>query len=161
MKILFLDIDGVLNSDEWFRANADHLEDGTLEPHRDLDREAVERLNQIIKATDARIVISSTWRKFYSFLGLRDVLSANGFRYPLNIIDTTPHRPSYYRGQEIGLWLHESRFQNVLATDSVENFVILDDCTDLDPFLNELVQTQWEGGLQDEHVAEVIRRLTT
>jgi len=59
---LFLDIDGVLNTGRY----SDYLiENGLCETNADgylFDPEAVQNLEHIIDATDAKIIITSTWR---------------------------------------------------------------------------------------------------
>lgn len=55
MKVIFLDIHGTLTSPE-FRKERDHLSIG-----REVDRRAVARVNRIVEATGARIVVSSDW----------------------------------------------------------------------------------------------------
>lgn len=52
MKVLFLDIDGVLNDHSWDAA----VMCGQIHPDK------VDRLNRVLRATDARIVLSSAWR---------------------------------------------------------------------------------------------------
>lgn len=52
MKILFLDIDGVLNSHDF-----DH--EALSGP---IHRDKMELLNKVLKVTDSKIVISSSWR---------------------------------------------------------------------------------------------------
>ena len=56
MKIIFLDIDGVLNSEmyEWSR--------GEDRADNRIDLSRVRLLKDIVSATDAKIVLSSTWR---------------------------------------------------------------------------------------------------
>jgi hypothetical protein len=62
MKYLFLDIDGVLNTGQY----SNYLvENGLCETDADgylFDPEAVQNLEYIIEATDAKIIITSTWR---------------------------------------------------------------------------------------------------
>lgn len=62
MNYLFLDIDGVLNTGRY----SNYLvENGLCETDADgylFDPEAVQNLEYIIEATDAKIVITSTWR---------------------------------------------------------------------------------------------------
>ena len=48
MKIIFLDIDGVISTEK---------------SHYVLDKDACDLLGKIIDATDAKIVISSSWRR--------------------------------------------------------------------------------------------------
>ncbi len=55
MKVLFLDIDGVLNS-ERFREE---------EPGQAVDRRAVGLLKRVIDATGAKLVLSSGWRFWF------------------------------------------------------------------------------------------------
>ena len=52
MKILFLDIDGVLNGHEW----DDEAKSCNIR------RECVKHLNRVVKETGCRIVLSSAWR---------------------------------------------------------------------------------------------------
>jgi hypothetical protein len=69
MKIVFLDIDGVLN-DSRFNAAAESSS---------LLRPAVERLNQILRASGAKLVLSSSWR----YLILERAMTVEGFEYLL------------------------------------------------------------------------------
>lgn len=55
--VLFLDIDGVLNSVETMRSGRWNAGTETLDP------ENVERLDRLIQLTGAVVVVSSTWRK--------------------------------------------------------------------------------------------------
>ena len=58
MKIIFLDIDGVLNSIGWVERTK-----GTAYEDKEIDPSKVRLLKQIIDKTDAKIVLSSTWRE--------------------------------------------------------------------------------------------------
>ena len=142
-KILFLDIDGVLNSahviDEQRRADA-------------IDRDMVERVNRIIDATDCKIVISSSWRLYHTFRNLKRCLTQHGMRDVA--IDITPEldRAENNRGDEICAWLG--------IHPEVTQFVILDDYNDMGDIKDHLVQTTFKHGLQDEHVAKAISLLT-
>ena len=56
--IVFLDIDGVLNSYSWWARRT------TMEfPYREFDPVCVSRLSGLVERVDADIVISSPWRK--------------------------------------------------------------------------------------------------
>ena len=65
-KVLFLDIDGVLNSDSFFCSKYHNFlrlfrgEQGVMH-----DPRAVKLLGKICKATNCKIVMSSTWKAFY------------------------------------------------------------------------------------------------
>jgi len=73
MKLIFLDFDGVLNSNKYFKS----LKRKKI-PHEkilnSLSPEMVERLNKIIEATNAKIVISSTWRTMHTPEELKNFL---------------------------------------------------------------------------------------
>lgn len=174
MKVIFLDIDGVLN----WRATVDRIS-GYIGfcPAR------IARLNRITAAVpDAKIVVSSTWRHCFDtdayrdFPGLVALLKKRGVS--AEIIDKTPHRFSYLpRGGEIREWIRAWKAEN--PGQKLE-IVVLDDDTagmlahgddDLRPFhVVTSFDGQWdfragaetlleEGGLLDKHVDQAIKVL--
>lgn len=156
MKVLFLDMDGVLNSDLWL----DERKDWVLEkkrqtkvhPWRDvIDPEAVARLNTILEQTGAKVVISSAWRHQNSPEEMRGHLEHHGFKG--RIIGQTPARLSNYtRWLEIEWWLNE---QQVCP----EGIVILDDIKDFGFYTSYRVWTDPTWGLQDTHVEKAVEIL--
>ena len=141
MKIIFLDFDGVLNFS------------GFLEERENIhaiDPVCVHRLNRIIDATDAQVVVSSTWRIFFNNQQLREILRDAGFKGQL--IDTTIDLGGH-RGDEIRHWLN-----NHLG---VTSFVILDDNDDgiSDHFKDQWVETSFVTGLLKVHVEKAINIL--
>ena len=119
-KVIFLDIDGVLNvycegRDEYGCTFHKHFEDN---------------LSWIIKQTKAKIVISSTWR-FSGLEILKEMWDKRGL--PGEVIDITPDLNNLKRGDEIQHWLDNNK---------VINYVIVDDDNDmLDIQKNNFVQT--------------------
>lgn len=84
-KIIFLDIDGVLNSMELF----DKLEERDMEPFMgiDVDEDNLEQLRYIVERTGAQIVLSSSWRhawheKRADDQGRESIGSGHGFLWP-------------------------------------------------------------------------------
>ena len=156
-KVLYLDNDGVLNTDSWFKKKHSKgllVTDLSLEAKaQDLDPLMVQRLNEIVEATDCNIVISSSWRLMWPFETLREILKLAGFRYGHKIIGDTPRLSD--RPQEIEFHIKANNLENA-------NIVILDDW-DMDHLSHLLVQTcHWDpidGGLTEKHKNEVIRRL--
>lgn len=67
MKAIFLDIDGVLNSDEHtaFIKSFVTYNDNMIEP---FDDECLHNLKYIVDETDAKIIITSIWRLFPDYL---------------------------------------------------------------------------------------------
>lgn len=107
MKLLFLDIDGCLNTHSWDQ----DAKSSTL------DRDKVERLNYVLNETGARIVVSSAWR--YMVHG--GAMTLGGFDYLLRthgviadavvgitrmdtMIDKEAPKPDE-RGEQISDWL--------------------------------------------------------
>lgn len=149
MKIIFLDIDGVLNSRQWILQIKERFDD----PKNQMDLKLVKRFNHITESTKANIVISSTWR--YSFRDQLKKLQECMVSYGIsgNIIGMTDC--SGYgncRSDEIEEWLNNN--------SGIERFIIIDDNTlggKMDQFL---IKTDWEDGLQDHHVDQIIKLLT-
>jgi len=154
MKIIFLDIDGVLNH-AWSNGNCNDRWESYL----------IARLNIITDMTQAKIVLSSTWRKGYSSMqALWDAFTKMGIKG--DVIDRTPwglHKKRNLkgantmipRGEEIQAWLDENNNLNI------EKFIILDDESDMLHLSEHLIQTNYfDGGLHDCHMWECIRRLT-
>ena len=135
-KIIFLDIDGVLNTQDWHSRM-------TKETPKDefgyaFDPVAVANLARIIEETDAVIVISSSW-KFFGVAKLREMWKIRNL--PGTILDITPNTVSdemllnanleefqlgVCRGNEIKEWLSKHKGE-------VSNYVIIDDFDDLLP----------------------------
>ena len=102
-NILFLDFDGVLVTD---RGQKYHLEaNGTLrDDHGALfDPECVGCLKEIINATDAEIVVTSTWKMEMGLEGIRQMWRDRDL--PGNVIGVTPDIDPIHRGDEIAAWL--------------------------------------------------------
>lgn len=161
-KVLFLDLDGVLNSPTWFRHRGP-AGDGVEIDHA-IDPAAMARLNRLCAAVQPAIVISSTWRKIYPLTVLREHLHRLGLR--ADVVGRTPDLAGRYvvlreasgvvrrgaqRGDEIQRWLD--------AHNLVESFVILDDESDMAHLRHRLVQTSWEHGLLDADVDRCIAML--
>lgn len=158
MNIVFLDIDGVLNSQAYFN-NLIHL--GTVDDcfHDEIDESKLPLLKQIVNENNAKIVLSSTWRELdqpnddsvYSmWLYLINTLAKVG----LEIYDKTP-QIGMKRTKEIKKWLEKH--------DDVKAWISLDDdCWEEDyeeiGLGGHLVHTVFfghdinKGGLQKEHV---------
>jgi len=122
MKVIFLDIDGVLNV-----MNQERDRYGSLfHPH------LVDNLRRLVEETGAKIVISSTWR----WSGLHWIESMwKDRKLPGKVIGITPTRvdpelverhydPDADRGYEI---------QQYLEDNKVDRYVIIDDDHDMLP----------------------------
>lgn len=139
MKVIFLDVDGVLNHGK----QIEKIED-----------DKIQLLKQIIDETGARIVLSSDWR---FLLGTDDedmaLLQEKLKSIGTEIMSSTPDSKHGYRGAEIYQWINEWQ------GETIDKFVILDDRDDMKPYMNRLVQTSFNLGLQEKHVKRAIKLL--
>lgn len=160
-KLIFLDIDGVLNCNATFEALKDPDSTGVLSVCRwenMIDEAFVSRLNKIIEATGAEIVISSSWRISNSLEDIRKYLKNKGCIG--SVIETTGRNdePSITdrRGREIQKYLDHAEG----IGETIESFVILDDSADMGNLMPFLVRTNMETGLLDHHVVAANHILT-
>ena len=121
MKIIFLDIDGVLATKASYKT--DKLVAGVSYPS--FYAPAVEALNWILQQTEAKIIISSSWRNHYKLVKLMKILAAEGVAG--EVVGRTGGYPSIGRrdispgrGDEI-LEIVEAR------AEDIDEYVILDD----------------------------------
>ncbi len=134
MKVIFLDVDGVLLHCDSYRRGR---------PYRG-ERSCVDALNSLTDSTKAVIVVSSCWRIGRTVIELRELLA--GWGVSACILDRTGDSLSN-RGQEIKAWLENRAHER----GDVESFVIIDDDSDMDDLLPNLVQTSFDTGLLPEH----------
>jgi hypothetical protein len=165
MKVIFLDIDGVLNSNDWY---TNRKKNNLTEqyPLTEFDPKAVERLNRIILETGAKIVVSSSWRAGRSVNELQDLLISVGVIGEVvgktnRLTHDTYNIP---RGCEIDYWLKlQGLFQRInwskeeqqknIDKAKVKNYIILDDDSDMLYSQKEhFVHTDNLYGLTDEDV---------
>lgn len=155
--VIFLDVDGVLNSaHSIYRSNhAREWEERHSVPVRyrhilQIDPHAMERLNGLVQARPLAFVVSSSTRIPLGETGVREGLSCYGFTG--TVVGITPSMGiPYGRGQEIDAWLREH--------PEVTDFAILDDDSDMEPHMGRLVKTSFSVGLQREHVRRVLKLL--
>ena len=160
MNIIFLDIDGVLNSDEWYKKFKNNIKKW---PQDNIDPNSIFILNELIESIngDVRIVISSTWRQLISINDLSTLLEFYGFKYKDKIIDKTPIGYSGLkfneypqRGKEIQAWLHTNEKKY-----NIKSFVILDD-VNIGYLKDKWLQIDAKNGLQKRHIRQALEILS-
>lgn len=159
--LLFLDFDGVLNSARFF---SKQKAGGTKNVWDSLDPSAVATLNQIVSGAGSDVVVSSTWRVGHDVPWLQLRLDEVGFTGW--VVGKTPILPCRehktvacnvgHRGAEVNQYL-----TTAFGADWTvwPKFAILDDGGDLAPFVDRLVQTDYNFGLQQEHVERTVALL--
>lgn len=111
MRVVFLDIDGVLNSVGFRPENPQGLRDWLSETN-------VRALRRIVESTGAAIVLTSSWRITMAIEEIASALSDRGVH--VNIIGSTPSLAPGSRAAEIALWLRSTDLR-------VEAWIAVDD----------------------------------
>lgn len=143
MKVIFLDVDGVLNCTTSKSRCMNYV---------GIDADKIRRLKEIVDTTDAKIVLTTTWKDHYEVGAYKQIEKSakylnNKFRkYELKVYDKTSEKRWVDRALGIFNWLDEH--------PEVTHWLILDD----DRFVNyddpriepHWVKTFWTGhGLTD------------
>lgn len=154
MKIIFLDIDGVLNHEEWYssgRAKEAYEATGETDIKAyNFDPESWKWIQKLIDETGAKIVLSSSWRS-YDLASTIEEYKDTAFKPIIdNLIGVTPGTMSRNRGEEIQRffdivngnitqnlpqaieWLKQHPLETLSATgEKIDQYVIFDDDTDM------------------------------
>lgn len=153
-KVIFLDVDGVLNSGHsGFSAPFSGGDDKNFIPR------AITILRELVYERNWFICLSSSWRHHCTLdqMSLWTGIDREKF------LGMTPDYMNCIRGIEIQAWFDNSRADGTIANDSL--YVILDDNSDMTqhqmPFF---VQTEWtidedpdRAGLNWEHMQKIKR----
>ena len=158
-KIIFLDFDGVLNTEHYqglLRYQGEPWQD---EHGAFFDPNAVKQLRRIIDATGADIVIESSWK----YLGLNAMKELWKVRnLPGRVIDITPSSVSdeyllknldttmiHCKGMEIASWLSEQ-------AEDIRYAIIDDEYVILDSQLPHFILTNPYEGITEEQTNRAI-----
>ena len=150
MKVIFLDIDGVVNS----YSTKERAPSKVI----GVEQRLIAHIKEIVDATGAKLVLSSTWRKDWAF----DLMDGKDCHYlrdefakqDLHFMDYTPSRRDLHRGEEIKEWLESTEYD-------VESYVIIDDeMFDIwDLHEGHMVQTSYIDGIKPGAVKMAIEIL--
>lgn len=148
LKIIFLDVDGVLNNaSTWKRRRPE----GTYNHIHQTEPELIDRLAQIVDRTKAKIVLSSTWRM--DIQAISDLQEYFVKTHSMSILDKTPWLPET-RGGQIDKWYKK-------YDDIISRYIIIDDDSDMLPEqLPYFIKTENRVGLLDQHVEKAVSILT-
>jgi len=161
MKVIFLDIDGVVATEEQYMRNRVNFWK-KYEWARELkvpypfDEKCVKILNEIVEETDAEIIISSDWRLHWGLVELAEIFKHNGVnKMPRSVTKNKPVHMTY---------LEKNRANEVLDFINhfdLTQFVILDDL-DLKDLLDrgdardKFVRTKDSQGLKESGLKKKI-----
>lgn len=181
MKVIFLDIDGVMATHKSIKVGWEYRKkhkkrrlkySSFIRDKYTLDRKCINALNRLVVRTHAKVVISSAWRYGSSVGYFQRLFKSKGFHG--EIIGLTPEWKDYKeligiktindlqlfweleRGNEINLWLEWNKDKNVSSY-----LVIDDEVSDIEP-LHEgrFIITNIDKGFQGEELLqEAINKL--
>tara|TARA_Y100000310_G_C20641622_1_gene794276 strand:- start:380 stop:847 length:468 start_codon:yes stop_codon:yes gene_type:complete len=153
MKIIFLDVDGVLNN----------VNDGTFSQSQAISGENFNNLKHIVAATNAKVVLSTSWRHD---AGLA-IISKHLEDANIEVIGLTPSlcptiimndEDDVPRSVEIQVWLDK----NVAKFDDLVIYVILDDedhAADNNMQMN-FIHVNTRTGLTEDDATKAVEILT-
>lgn len=176
MKVIFLDIDGVLNHEEWYKkpeviAISKRPGFKGTEKEYHFDPEAWKWVQKLIDETDAKIVLSSSWR-WYDLPATIEDFKGTAFQPILdNLVGVTPVLLSRCRGEEIRRFfdivtgnitqnvpgfkdfLRDHPLETITTNhEQIDNYVIIDDASDVTKEQKKhLVQVDSWVGMQEDN----------
>lgn len=163
MNIIFLDIDGVLNTSDSFKKEyykSKELNRSRIYP---IDEDRLLYLLEIVNLTNSKIVLTSSNR--INFIKInnkliplneigKDIINAFN-KHNLSIYDITPYDNNRVRGNEIKMWLDNN--------SNIDNYIIIDDEeVGLELYKDKLIKTNLNNevyGLNIRHVDKAIKKL--
>lgn len=164
MNIIFLDVDGVLNSLPYFES----IKGIKYDKYNEISDFHLKKLSEIYHTCNAQIVLSSTWRELddpsdMNCYPMYRYLVKSLEKYGMKIMSKTP-MINMNRPLEIVAWLNNRSDKNSIK------FVSLDDDFSVEDYAkygieDKLIHTKFfcndisEGGLQQDHVDRAIKIL--
>lgn len=128
-KIIFIDIDGPLAYGTWEEGAVNmHGRTGDFKIPYPWVHEDCDALQKICDETNAELVVSSDWKKHFSFNQLKHIFHYYGIYG--SVIDTTTHqnlwnkmsRPSieWERAAQITKWVNDNKISNWISIDDMK-----------------------------------------
>ena len=163
MNIIFLDIDGVLNSSRYFskianiknnfykddKHDLNSIEDKVNYHMLDINEYNINILKSIIENTNSKVVITSSWK----FMGIFNNIVSRLIGLGIPIIDKTIDK-GINRGEGILNYVKEHNVNNYIVIDDE----IFDDYNDI--ILSRLVKTSFDdNGLDEKAKVKAIKLL--
>ena len=127
MKVIFLDIDGVLATDKEFMTNRTkfrkkHPAMDELKVPYPWNKGAVKVLNEILDETEAEIVLTSDWRLHWNLDELKGIFTWNGVKkHPIAVTNVT-----YVSMSNLGM-NRSCEIDTYIVEHNIENYVVIDD----------------------------------
>lgn len=167
--VIFIDIDGPLAYATWVDGKVE-ISDAIKHPFEipyPWVQEDCDALAKIIKETDASLVVSSDWKKYYTLPQLRSIFLHYGIPH-WSVIDTTTHFNPRKKMSSSTEWDRACEIVSWVKTFKPRRWIAIDDIP-LKSSFKSLRITQWRhiqvdgdfgyGGRLRDKVDEVIAKL--
>ena len=165
MKVIFLDIDGVLNADDDFGGrNRPNPYGGGF---RGISRAKVRNLKHIVDMTNAKLILVSSWKHEYmDYVKTKDNIYGKYLINKLEAEDLYIYETTWQydrtkggmsRGFEINSWLNDT-------AEDIDSWILIDDeiFYDYDEnIINHLIKTNEETGLTKKLAEKAISLLNS
>jgi len=156
-KVLYLDFDGVMNTPKFIRSLGDskHSFNNWRWYSEQIDPKHIGFLQEILSASNANIVVSSSWRLMNDTFACDTILRAHGLRG--KIVDVTPRpfeMPNGKRSERA-----DEIQAHLDANPHIKKFCILDDLLDMKHLSKYFVQTDMYSGLEAACVTQAVALL--
>ena len=182
-KIIFLDIDGVLNCENGYKNGYCEykemiVDSGEKNHYQQFYPPSKKLINKLIEETGAQVVISSTWRhsgiKFMRNVWKEEGMSGEIIDITPDLFMATTRKDIKYRiprGCEIDSWLKESslrvvkwskeKLEEYMVESDIENYIIIDDDSDMlykqkDHFVHVLPSPRNKEGFNEENYEQAV-----
>jgi len=160
VKYLFLDIDGVLNSDDWYSSEEyndlvkrDLHKKGHIPDHH-IDSKAVRLLSDFLREYPLDVIISSSWRLHYSLDEIKEILKLKGFRG--KIVDRTEMNIQKDKTLPRG-WLIANYIQGKKIKPG--EIIIFDDKNNMNDLNHRFILTNGKHGLTEEDIQKAKKKI--
>jgi len=141
-RVIFLDIDGVLATDESQRIRKKFWFDDKTSP---FDQRCVRVFNTILKLTDSEIVLTSSWRLFNDLAEIGKIFDFNRvLKKPVAITSELGDR--------------DLEIETFIKENEIGSFLILDDLQ-INCFPDNFIRTQASTGLNKTHIEKAYKIL--
>lgn len=163
MKVIYLDIDGVLNHTETgiLQSSGSIIQQIDMDNEQGIadvmiESECMDVLNELVEKSEAKLILSSSWFHVFGLEKTERILKLGGLKHDL--MDATPRKMSSSRHHEISFSLHNY--------PEITSYVIIDDIPKklFYKHKDRVVQTymkkeEGKGGLLPKHIDEALEIL--
>lgn len=161
MKVIFLDIDGVLNtSTDIYERRRIKFRGKRRIPTNKKPKRVFAKLVEWMLENDIYFVMSTSWRGNSQIEDWNEILKNYGVKKDL-VISLTPFHSKAIRGLEILQWLDSWNNVGVkeYGKEKVNDYIVVDDdINDIKPYINKkkIIRTDVKNGLTEKDLEKII-----